>query len=660
MFIINWKNPTIDPAKAVDMEIPVAATLQPGVPGNNSSLILTGKGAPNYGQVQQQNIIRLLENFADEVAPASPTVGQLWFNSDLDKLMVCVGTVPTPQWKVVGGTSVTLTPPVPASLGDLWIFPTGEASCIMYIYTGVGRYGSPTPATEIGGWEQLWPTVDVIAGRNEYDRARELLEQLVGEATSSYGSGAVRRLITNLTNFAALDASLRRAWITLGRDPYVATLNTQEKIVTQAINQGTLFAVSDGGSPYEIVIGGSPTLANTPGSIFVEESGTVNSVAVPFGILNTDQSSSLTHYVMWARDNQPVAARPFYAVRQLPDGQWQYDQGGGATAWVAFTPAAGQFIIGYFTSSGTDSGNLIYPGITNCVLWGNAVEIVATGASPLKVEPNSNDWDNLLAALRYAVARLDVPVELYESISQLPFIRDGRQIDSSLSTLNPADPRYPTVERRVNRWPGVAERVNAYNDTMSTFSDAITNRYSLRGINGVSGVYPNLSPDVVVTPHYTWSGLAAGGGATVKLDFNFANEEERSRFIYSGGAIQLRISHVGGAGPGDLAMRSLITPYAVVRITADKVRFFSDSATLTLTEAPTNLGLMNGNNVGRTLSTKTQGPNFISFKVYSDYNFPAPPVAGPGFSVEVDFNVFAALTGTTTIAFEVIEDTSTY
>ena len=171
MFIINWKNPSIDPAKAIEMEIPVAATLLPGVPGNNSSLTLTGKGAPNYGQVQQQNIIRLLENFADTIEPESPTVGQLWFNRTLDKLMVCISTVPTPQWKVVGGTSVTLTPPDPAALGDLWIYPTGEASCIMYIYTGVGRYGSLTPETEIGGWEQLWPTVDVIAGRNEYDRA---------------------------------------------------------------------------------------------------------------------------------------------------------------------------------------------------------------------------------------------------------------------------------------------------------------------------------------------------------------------------------------------------------------------------------------------------------------------------------------------------------
>lgn len=57
---------------------------------SSTSLILTGKGVPNYGQIQQQNFIRLLENFASVIAPTNPTVGQLWYNPTDVALYACV------------------------------------------------------------------------------------------------------------------------------------------------------------------------------------------------------------------------------------------------------------------------------------------------------------------------------------------------------------------------------------------------------------------------------------------------------------------------------------------------------------------------------------------------------------------------------------------
>ena len=66
----------------------------------------------------------------------------------------------------------------------------------------------------------------------------------------------------------------------------------------QAINQGTLFAVSDGNSPHEIFIGGEPRVASVNGSIFLEENDDIVSVSVPYAVLNTDQSSTLTHYII--------------------------------------------------------------------------------------------------------------------------------------------------------------------------------------------------------------------------------------------------------------------------------------------------------------------------------------------------------------------------
>jgi hypothetical protein len=40
----------------------------------STSLTLTGKGLNNYGEIQQDNFIKLLENFASQWQPASSTI----------------------------------------------------------------------------------------------------------------------------------------------------------------------------------------------------------------------------------------------------------------------------------------------------------------------------------------------------------------------------------------------------------------------------------------------------------------------------------------------------------------------------------------------------------------------------------------------------------
>ena len=53
-------------------------TLDPGVLDQSTSLYLIGKNYPNYGELQQENFVRLLENFANTTEPNAPLVGQLW------------------------------------------------------------------------------------------------------------------------------------------------------------------------------------------------------------------------------------------------------------------------------------------------------------------------------------------------------------------------------------------------------------------------------------------------------------------------------------------------------------------------------------------------------------------------------------------------------
>ncbi len=52
-----------------------------------TSLSLIGQGVTNYGTAENENLVYLLENFANPTAPTTPILGQLWYNSSTDALL---------------------------------------------------------------------------------------------------------------------------------------------------------------------------------------------------------------------------------------------------------------------------------------------------------------------------------------------------------------------------------------------------------------------------------------------------------------------------------------------------------------------------------------------------------------------------------------------
>jgi hypothetical protein len=81
-----------------------------------SSLSLVGKNASSYGEIMNENFIRLLENFANGDSPIKPLAGQLWYDTNQSRLKIYDGT----SWKVSSGTIVA-NPPQTLSRGELWI-----------------------------------------------------------------------------------------------------------------------------------------------------------------------------------------------------------------------------------------------------------------------------------------------------------------------------------------------------------------------------------------------------------------------------------------------------------------------------------------------------------------------------------------------------------
>ncbi|NJO58813.1 MAG: hypothetical protein HC836_10825 [Richelia sp. RM2_1_2] len=81
-----------------------------------SSIGLIGRGVTNYGEIMAENLVWMVENFANSTAPANPLNGQIWFNSTQKKLYVRSDGA----WKLIGAVSVAASGPVGAAEGDLW------------------------------------------------------------------------------------------------------------------------------------------------------------------------------------------------------------------------------------------------------------------------------------------------------------------------------------------------------------------------------------------------------------------------------------------------------------------------------------------------------------------------------------------------------------
>ena len=658
-YIIPWKNPAVDPQKVSSITIPVAALKLPGTPGNNSDLTLTGKGAANYGQVQQQNLLRLLENFADFTPPPYPTVGQLWYDAAQNTIKVCTTTVPSPAWRALTGVNVSTTPPSPAALGDAWFYPTGTSTGVLYVYTGIGRFGAANEIT-IGGWDQVWPTTSVLGGREEYDELRLSVEQLAGSATGAYGSGAIGTLITNLTNFGELDRDLRLKWVALGQDDE-ALIGTASPdfIVNQALHQ-TAVVFNDFSSTNDHWVCGSANLSTAPVTIYLNSASSVTSHSFPASPLLTGLLLD-DAYIMYSQSAPPAPGRTLLAVR-YHEGVWQYDSSTEAVigTWTNFTPASTHFIIGRISNFKSDVDN-VRPGGKSAVIWAHGISLTGAQLQHLKIEPTSQDWDKLLAALRYAISRLDVPPATLKAVSDLPFVRDGAQAPATLLALPTSDVRYPSARRRGNRWPGLRSLLVAYDETINAINLAQNNRFSLRGISGLNGTYSSFPSYVQVTPHTTIVQSFSSGGGTVTLNFNFDSFNQYARFLFSGGAVQLAIAHAGSAA-GDVAFQTLLSDCSTLRFTADRTRVFGASMPLTLTQLPIGVGLWNATSAsdgGTVLFNKAAG-SFITIKAIRVFD-PTTYVDGtaaPYFALSIAFNIGQPLTGDTTFTFSIIQDST--
>ena len=94
----------------------VLTTIADGTIDNTSDLTLIGKNYSGYGEIFNENLVKLMENFASTSIPTSPLAGQLWWDSSNGLLKVYNGT----NMKVISGSTASASAPTAVTTGDLW------------------------------------------------------------------------------------------------------------------------------------------------------------------------------------------------------------------------------------------------------------------------------------------------------------------------------------------------------------------------------------------------------------------------------------------------------------------------------------------------------------------------------------------------------------
>jgi hypothetical protein len=104
------------------------AVIEDGTVNQSLDVKLIGKNYAGYGEIQNENTVHMLENFAGATSPSSAIRGQLWYDTANKKLKLhngeIVGTVK--QWKTIGGAEYNISEPAYANNGDFWFDTTRD------------------------------------------------------------------------------------------------------------------------------------------------------------------------------------------------------------------------------------------------------------------------------------------------------------------------------------------------------------------------------------------------------------------------------------------------------------------------------------------------------------------------------------------------------
>jgi len=101
----------------------IVATVADGqIDDRSTDITLIGKNYSGFGEIFNENLVKILENFAESTQPDHPLRGQIWFDSSESKLKVYNGVSFVP----VSSATISSAQPSTLAIGDLWYDDVGE------------------------------------------------------------------------------------------------------------------------------------------------------------------------------------------------------------------------------------------------------------------------------------------------------------------------------------------------------------------------------------------------------------------------------------------------------------------------------------------------------------------------------------------------------
>ena len=673
-YTLNWKNPGL-PGKG-PINVAVASTVSTA-----ASLTFTGKGAANYGQIQQTNLLRLLENSADAVAPLYPTIGQLWFDSTNGVLSVCTSVSPE-TWETLAGIQVTsgIEPSAP-SLGDLWFDKTGAYTGVLYVYTGTGRYPlvswDPVAA---GAFSQPSPLVAPYSGIKA-----NFADFTTPNTNEAYIHGFTGSVAADVDGQIAVDEAL--------------TLMPRGSLFTELPNSGfivwdttsTLLTIGGGPNHFfqvrEVELGAWEYDNNTAWVPFTPATGmhVIGTIVVAEPDDNTPPGISSA--IIWSSALDLSTFIPAALSGTVAPGGWQQIWPGTEYFGARFEyDALLQKVLALVGSPYTYGGNgalseLPMPDLRtmDASLVGlhfNAPVPDINFARPeadaftIKMETNSQDWDLLLAAARWAVSRLDMTADMYTDISEFPFTQDGLPAPMVLSMLPSNDVRHPTAARHSSRRWGSVTATRLYAETVNVLTAAVATRYTMRGMLGGNSTVPTFSNTTTTSLHCTHrtevaptgSGVPSwtGGSPTyLFLNLNFIDDDDLRRFVHGGSAVQIAISYSAAAPNAvDSAFSAFLSTYGKFRVVADRT-YTLTAADMLAADPSVSTGFLAAATIPSYTTATSSASGGHSVMVHLARTA-LSPLAPDTYSIRLSLSAPAGLTGIVAVDHSIIRDSQTH
>lgn len=135
-------------------------TVDEGTLNNSSTTIqLIGKNYAGYGDIQNENFVYIMENFANSAPPPNALSGQIWYDSSMRKLKFWDAS----HWRTTGGAEIGPTAPVGLTTGDFW---WNTDSKQLYAFDGLTDFVLIGPQSVPGSGKTLWESLSVLDDQN--------------------------------------------------------------------------------------------------------------------------------------------------------------------------------------------------------------------------------------------------------------------------------------------------------------------------------------------------------------------------------------------------------------------------------------------------------------------------------------------------------------